>query len=240
MQQMEKQKGVASKKSSKQPLPKNLLSDRGTVEVSEIKNSKRELNYMENEYMRLANRMEEVADPNYAIQLTERIMAIEDKIKKGRKGKKSMEVSQIHREKKMHKAIELGEPYLQREIEKYKADMMVLQIKVSDANMKIDKNANMLAAFYAKKNNLSSSLKELEKTADHMGISNGTNKDTDVLKVQEKKLKLKQENLMREVKMVKTKGNIVKNEFNTKTNDLNTAISSLSNKIEKKNEYEFV
>jgi len=232
MQQIEKQKRTVLKKGSKDLSPKNLPSDRSKIEISVMENSKKELDYMENKYMKLASRIEEIADPNYAIELAERIMVIEEKIKKGKKDKKLMETDEIPGRNKRAN--------LQRDIERCKAYIAATQIKISEINKKIDENTNWLEAFHKKKNDSHTSFKELEKTAIQMGICTSSNRNADLLKQQEKKLRFKEENLMRELKMMKTKGIIARNEYNSKVNELNTAINGLANRIEKKNKYMFL
>ena len=189
---------------------------------------------MEDKYMKLVSRIEEIADPDYAIKLTERIINTEEKIKRRKKDKKLIETDEIPRGDKIKRA------NLQRDIERYKAYITATQKKMSDINKKIDKNNNALEDSRKKKNNSYNSLKELEKTAIQRGICIDSNRDADSLREEGIKLRFKEENLMKEVKMMKTKGSITTNEFNNKINDLNTAINTLSNMIEKKNKYMFL
>jgi len=199
-----------------------------------VGNSKKVLDYMEDKYMKLVSRIEEIADPDYAIKLTERIINTEEKIKRRKKDKKLIETDEIPRGDKIKRA------NLQRDIERYKAYITATQKKMSDINKKIDKNNNALEDSRKKKNNSYNSLKELEKTAIQRGICIDSNRDADSLREEGIKLRFKEENLMKEVKMMKTKGSITTNEFNNKINDLNTAINTLSNMIEKKNKYMFL
>ncbi len=63
-----------------------------------------------NEYKRLQKRLDEVSDPNYVINLKEQIGEADQTIRQLQKEKKSLEVEQFRREKKMDKIITYGEP----------------------------------------------------------------------------------------------------------------------------------
>eukprot|EP00826_Nyctotherus_ovalis_P043270 TRINITY_DN4535_c0_g1_i23.p1 TRINITY_DN4535_c0_g1~~TRINITY_DN4535_c0_g1_i23.p1 ORF type:complete len:240 (+),score=64.95 TRINITY_DN4535_c0_g1_i23:708-1427(+) len=239
MQQVEKQQSSRKglRKSSHRPLSKNLLTEHSAIDINELKNSKRELDYMENEYLKLANRMEEVADPSYALELTERILTVDAKIKKGKKGRKRLEVDQVRREKKLDKAIKLGEPYLQKEIDKYKIEISIMQGKVAKANARLDRNADKLRELSIRRSQGNSSLRELEKVAENVGVKENAGKNSDPVKAKEKDLLLQQKNLMRDIRMINTKSYISKSEFKKKANTLNKEITEISDKIQKKNEY---
>lgn len=208
------------------------------VDMKELENSKVQLSCAETEYLVCSRRMEVLADPQHVLQLKERIVALDEKIRKGLKAKKSLEVAQLHREKQMHQVIEVGESAMLMDIRKAKTDLAVYHNKLGEAETAFNRNEDVIEEFRKKQVKLEADLKELKHNARDMGIklSKPKKRTNDSLK-KYKRLEQRMESLSKEVNLVRTRYNLTVSEFASEKNKLHKKMAHVNEEIQKKNEY---
>eukprot|EP00826_Nyctotherus_ovalis_P032490 TRINITY_DN2618_c0_g2_i14.p2 TRINITY_DN2618_c0_g2~~TRINITY_DN2618_c0_g2_i14.p2 ORF type:complete len:251 (+),score=69.55 TRINITY_DN2618_c0_g2_i14:352-1104(+) len=182
--------------------------------------------------------MEALADPQYAMQLKERILALEEKIKKGHRMKKSLEVAQLHREKLINQVIEVGESAVLMDIRKAKTDLAVYHNKLGEAEGAFNRNEDVIEEFRKKQVRLEAELKELKSNAKDMGINlSKPKKRTNGNLKKYKKLEQRMEGLSKELNLVRTRYNLTVSEFASEKNKLHKRMARVNEEIQKKNEY---
>ena len=208
------------------------------IEAKELKNSQIELSYMENEYMKFIKRLEEVSDPSFFDNLKERIICLDEKIKKLKKGKKILEIDQLQREKRMDKVIEIGESDILAEIKKLKNDLTVICHKTLEVDKRLYKNNENIKELETKKQEFKKTLKKLGVESKAHGIDMSKKGSSNEILNKCKLLEQQKKSLYKATILIRTRHNVSVSDFNKESNKLNSQIANMSEKIQKKNEYD--
>ena len=223
---------------------KSKLGPRPELNEKELKNAEKQVAYAEAEFQKLTERVEQVSNPQYVIELKERLIAFDDRIRKMGKNKKKLEVAQIHREKKMHKVIEIGEPEMCQEIQKTKTEYTTMDKKAIDQDASLEKGAEMLKEYNKKMSELTSQFKKLETEATSLGmdvaaIVQGREK-VDPLQEKHKTLEQAHSVLTKDINLIRTRHNVSFADFSKNKSRLHEKLSEVATKIQKKNEYKIL
>lgn len=185
--------------------------------------------------------MDIISDPQYVINIKDRIAALDLKIHKAGKNKKKLEVAQFQREKQMNQVIENGEPELLRDIQKEKLELTLTEKKVAEQDSAIEKNSEMLQEYQKKQTELITNFKKLETDSKTLGIdANIINKPkgwVDPISTKYAKFVQRKENLIKEINLIKTRHNVTFADSGVERQKKQKKVSELAEKIQKKNEY---
>lgn len=215
---------------------------RPEINIQELKNAEKQLYTVESEYERINARFGQVTDPQYVLDIKERILSYSEKIKKLEKHRKKMETDQFHREKQMKKVIDTGELEIAQHINAAKTDRLIVEGKLQEAENTIsngtsslqnqEKKLEDLKALYQKQ------LKECETNKIDIKKLLGENKSNNTQKENdEKKLSQKKQSLIKEISLLKTRYNFTIGDFTQKRLTLQKQIEKTYEGIQKKDEY---
>ena len=185
--------------------------------------------------MKLSNRVEEVSDSGYAKEVTERILALDEKIKKGTKSRKSMEIKQFQRGNQINKMLEKKESKYLTEINKLKEEINIAKRRINESEDKYNKKAEIMKEFDKKQNNMTKKSRILENQINRLGLSED-NKSNHLNKKEEKLLQEKT-NLSKKIKLIQTRAKLETKNFNDKRRQFENKIEKLDDDILKLNGY---
>ena len=207
------------------------------VRLQEVKNAEKQLSILEIEYDRVSKRTEQLSNPQYLLDLKERLISLEHRIKKTGKNKKTLETEQVKREKIIDKVIEEGEPERLQEINHLKTEAAMFEKKLKEINEVLEKNGNSLTDMSQRMENAKSELKKLTDTADKQGVREPTETaKTHDLEVRYKNLFFMKENLMKGINLLKTRFHVTMGDYSQKKVNIQKQISSIAVTLHTKNE----
>ena len=213
---------------------------RGEVNLQEISNAQKQLQSSETEYIKLDNRVTQVSEPQYVIDLKERLIALDEKIRRMGKNKKQMELSQLHREKKINHVMQSGEPEMFRDIQKHKFETTVAEQKLQEVDTGLEKGSSMIQEYTKRLGETNSLYRKLESEAVALDIQVGS-----INKTKEKptatgemcrRLQLVKDSIAKEINLIKTRYSVTLADFSTKKLGLQKKVGEVAEKIQKKNE----
>ena len=175
------------------------------------------------------------------IELKERILALEHRIKKMEKGKKSMEVQQLHREKEMGKVIEDGESEYAQQITRIKAEYTIIDKKTKEVDDALERKSTTLH----ESNKRMATLKEDLKKHTDEATGQGINLDLDpALSAQAKgvsarfaELEAKKAAILKTVNLIKTRHSVTLGEYVAKKTAMQKQVSTIAESLQTRNEY---
>eukprot|EP01022_Parablepharisma_sp_SALTPOND_P000801 TRINITY_DN105069_c3_g1_i1.p2 TRINITY_DN105069_c3_g1~~TRINITY_DN105069_c3_g1_i1.p2 ORF type:complete len:286 (+),score=56.68 TRINITY_DN105069_c3_g1_i1:424-1281(+) len=228
---------VASKKAEAQKKTPATLPVPSPVTVESLK---KVLNSVEIEHQQLVNRINQVSDPEYETELKEKLIVLEQRIKKTDKSRKNLEIDQMHRSKALNRVADAGECEMFAEINNVKKDLTIVDKKMAEVGEEIEKNAGTLQEKHAKMLEAKTTYKRLIGEANGLGIvDNDTNVQGDSKKIEEiyKKLSERKWTLKKNVNALKAKENVDLHDYAKKVDTLETQLTKLAVKLQTKNEY---
>jgi len=209
--------------------------------VKELQNAEKQLNNAETEYQKVSTRLTQISDPQYATELKERIIALSHRIKKAGKSKKSMEIEQLLREKRMEKTIEDGQSEFLSEINQIKSEESIIEKKHLDIDAEISKNTENLSEQNKKLAEVKEKFLKMCEEAKKYGI------DPDLLgelsKEEKEKLEKneelfkKKDYLNKEINLIKTRSSVTLGDYIQKKTNLQKQLTVISKNLIEKNEY---
>ena len=207
------------------------MSNKSEVDINRLKNARQELTYMENEYIKWLKRHEEVSDCQYVNDLKERIIVIDDRVKRMKKGKKLLEVERLHRENRMNKIIEIGKSDILVDMNKIKNDITVYQTKNTNLDQALERKENLIQRLRTKieKLNITFNCLKTEISTYKKSIQTPSN-----LRYYST---LKQRTLVltKEINLIQTRNNIAYKDLANERLRLEKQIAEIENKIDQKN-----
>lgn len=213
---------------------------RRDLDQKEIDNAHKQLMNSENEYAKLAERIDQLSNPTYMTELKERIIAYNEKIKKMGKTKKKMEVAQIHREKAINKVIETGEPELLQQINGIKSESSICGKKLAEVDTSVEKRAEALTSSNQKLAELTGLLKAAEDEAAKLGIDPSAayqpSNELSSNDIKFKSFEEKKNGVIQEINLIKTRLNVALGDYSQKKSKLQKALTTLAEQTQKKNE----
>jgi len=226
-------------------LKKKPMTARGPkpeVNAQEARNLEKMLNNLENEHKKVSGRLEEISNPQYLVDLKERIIALDLKIKKAGKNKKNLEVEQLLREKKIDKVIDVGEPEYAQEIGHIKTESNILDKKIRELDEALNRNSSTIEEIKQKTEEVKNQYKKLQETAEKEGINeniNATAKTHD-LDVKYRALQSAKESLTKTINLLKTRYTVTLGDYIQKKGNLQKNVSTAAVNVQSKNEYFFL
>ena len=189
--------------------------------------------------MSCLNQIDKVSDPEYVQTLQEKIRIIDERIKKAKKNKKTMETAQLHREKQINKVIDNGESNVLMDIRKLRTDIGIYQQKDSEISLMLERYNNVDNEITDKRKQFYLVVKGLKKEARELGIRVSKSKRQLLPQTKKKYANLAKtkELLTKAVALIKTRSNISYSDFMVEKNKLQRKINELSISIQHKNEY---
>ncbi len=212
------------------------------VRVQEIKNSEKMLANLEMEYERMARRIEQISDPQYLLDLKERIISMDHRIKKAEKNKKTLETEQVRREKIIDKVIEDGEPELLQDINHLKTEAAIFEKKLREIDEVLERKSTSLSDLSTRLEALRGEWKKLSEAADKEGIKSDTvggTARTHELAVKYKTLLATKEGLVKTLNLVKTRYAVTLGDYVQKKGAMQKQVSAIAVSLQSKNEYPF-
>ncbi len=214
---------------------------RADVDMREFQNAEKQLQNAEVEYQRLAQRLEQVSNPEYMHDLKERLLALDVRIRKTEKSKKSMEVAQIHREKQIEQVIEDGEPQRLQEINQLRTEYAIAEKKTKELDEVLEKRAETLHDQNAHMTSTKETWKNLAEEATVYGIS----VEVDVAKTQREKgvagrvaeLQARKAALVKTINLVRTRHSVTLGDYMQKKTAMQKQLTEIAATFQAKNEY---
>ncbi len=221
---------------------KSTGGSRAEVDIKELENAEKQLAFSENEYATLSTRLEKVSNPQYTFELKERTLALDERIKHLGKGQKKMEVAQLHREKRIHQVVAVGEPETLQDIQHAKSEYTTAEGRIQDLEAGLERGAGMIQDYNKKMGELSALFRKLEAEAVELGIDPtviSRKGKTNPLEERMKQLEQTKAYLLKDTNLIKTRHHVSLFDFVSGKAVLQKRLSDVAEKIQKKNEYSY-
>lgn len=218
---------------------KKINEPREEVYSKEIKNAEKQLQNAEFEYQVMATRMEQISQPQYMEELKEKNITLTHRIKRMERSKKSMEVQQSHREKKMGKVIDVGESDIMQEIHRITAEIGNINKQITEADDILERRSKALHDHTSRLENAKSEWQKVENDAHSQGVElnvqlKKTNKEK-FLELEEKKAAL-----LKQVNLLKSRNTYSLSDYMQKKNSLQKMLTGTAQALQSKNEYLYI
>jgi len=209
---------------------------RADVNLQEIKNAEKQLQTSEMESQKLTHRFEQVSDPQYLLDLKERIVALNHRIKKMGKNKKNLEVEQGLREKKMGKVIDDGEPEMLQEINQIKTERAMTEKKMKEVDDTLEKRSSALHDHATRLENAKNEWKKMTEEGTKQGVRiEAVSVDKDPTSAHGV-LQANKAGLVKTINLLKTRYNVTLGEYAQKKTAMQKQISAVAESLQAKNE----
>ncbi len=213
---------------------------RSDVNLQEIRNAEKQLQVAEVEYERLSARLDQVGEPQYVLDLKERIVALNHRIKKMAKNKKTLEVEQIHREKRIGKVIDVGEPEQLQEINQLRTESVVIDKRTRELDENLCHRATALEDHSVRLDAGRGVWKRLCAEAEAAGIKLGAQREDQKMTEageKTKTLEAARNGLRKAINLLKTRYNVTLGEYTQKKASAQKQLAALAESLQAKNEY---
>lgn len=212
---------------------------RPEVEMKQLDNRGKMLANAEDEYMRVTERISQVSDPQYLVDLKEKIISLEHRIKKAEKVKKTLETEQLKRERKIDKVLEAGEAQMAREVSQLKSESVVFTKKLRDIDVILERTDSAEPGLQAKVERLRRSWKELLEVAEKENVSLGLMEGNKGKRsgASKKEFKAKQDSLKKMINSMKKKYTVAMSDYTQKKSAIQKEITSITEAFNKVNKY---
>ncbi len=215
-------------------------AQRGEVDLKEIENAEKQLESAQTEYQRLNARMEQVSNPQYILELKERILAMDGRMKRLGKNQKRLEVDQFHREKKINRVIEVGESEMFQDIQKAKTEYTIAETRILELDGTLERGAETVQDHSKKMSELSALMKKLVAEATELGLDPAVamRQRDRVNPTEERFHRLQQakDGLVKETTLIRTRHHVSLSDFLRKKSTLQKQLSVVAEKVQAKNE----
>ncbi len=215
----------------------SLNFSRPVASLEETKNVEKQLAAVQGEFLQLSARIKQVSDPQYVADLEERIVSMEQRMKKIGRNKRSLALDQLHRGKELRRIAESGEVELFADINSEKVSLAGTSAKIRELDAKLERNVGTIQEKSGKFAELRATWKKLSDEADSLGISLENDAVTADTQKRLGKLLAKKEALQKVVSSLRIQGAVSSHEGLNKAAGLHAQIGRLSAQLQGKDEY---
>jgi len=219
-------------------LPKITNEQRDLYYSQEVKNAEKQLQNAETEFQAMSLRLQQITQPQYSEELKERNIALSHRIKKMERSKKTLEVEQSHREKKIGKVIDAGEPELLQEINRIRADITNTEKQIREVDAILERRSKALHDHQTRQDNANTEWQKIATDATTIGFDAKNPPVPEMTKNEKfKLLDEKRSALLKELNLLKSRNNYTLSDYMQRKMKFEKELTQLAQEMQGKTQY---